>query len=158
MDCNYYLGIGIGGFAHDCAAALFRNGELLATAPEERFTRLKHQGRISWQAIQFCLDWAGIDANDVSVICHSFKRRKMVRYASSKLLGSIRYPRSLLKEASTADKAAQLYWLSLMIFKSETGLHQLRRNSLGVDTILFITMMPMQQLSSSPLLIGMRLY
>jgi len=125
MDCKYYLGIG--GFAHDCAAALFRNGELLAAAPEERFTRLKHQGGIPWQAIQFCLDWAGIDANDVSVICHSFKRHKMVRYASSKLLGSIRYPRTLLNGASTADKAAQLYWLSLMILKSEIGLHQLRR-------------------------------
>jgi carbamoyltransferase len=125
MGCKYYLGIG--GFAHDCAVALFRNGELIAAAPEERFTRLKHQGGIPWQAIRFCLNWAGIDADDVSVICHGFKRHKMVRYASSKVWGSIRYPQILLRGASTANKAAQFYWLSRAIMQSEMGLRQLQR-------------------------------
>ena len=91
MNSKYYLGIG--GFAHDCAAAIFRNDELLAAAPEERFTRVKHQGGIPWNAIQFCLDWAGIEPNDVSVVCHSFWRGKMLRYASSKLWGSLVVPR-----------------------------------------------------------------
>lgn len=124
MSCKYYLGIG--GFAHDSAAALFRNGELLAAAPEERFTRVRHQGDIPWKAIQFCLDWAGIEPSDVSVICHGFKRHKMLRYGSSKLLGSIRYPQILFKNSNITEKAAQVYSLSLWAMKSEIGLRELR--------------------------------
>jgi carbamoyltransferase len=125
MTAKYYLGIG--GFAHDCAAAIFKNGELLAAAPEERFTRVKHEGGIPWRAIEFCLDWAGIEPNDVSVVCHSFWRHKMLRFASSKVLGSIQYPHILWQGANLSEKAIRSYWLGLTALKSEIGLRQLQR-------------------------------
>jgi carbamoyltransferase len=124
MSSKYYLGIG--GFAHDCAAAIFKNGELLAAAPEERFTRVKHQGGIPWNAIQFCLDWAGIEPNDVSVVCHSFWRGKMLRYASSKLRGSLSRPEILFRKTSLIEKARRVGGLGMMTVQSELGLHQLK--------------------------------
>src|SRR5687767_13379952 len=113
MSDKYYLGIG--GFAHDCAAALFKNGELIAAAPEERFTRVKHQGGIPWNAIQFCLEWAGIEPNEVTVVCHSFRRHKMMQYASRKIIGSIQYPQIVLKGSDAVDKLKDCYRLALSV-------------------------------------------
>jgi predicted NodU family carbamoyl transferase len=56
-------------------AALFRKGDLLAAAPEERFTRVKHQGGIPWNAIQFCLDSAGIEPEDVAGVSFVLARQ-----------------------------------------------------------------------------------
>lgn len=59
----------IGSVSHDQAAALFRGGELLAAAGEERFTRNKHAiGQFPSNAIQFCLDHADISLDDVSYL------------------------------------------------------------------------------------------
>lgn len=125
MAGNYYLGVG--GFAHDCAAALFRDGELLAAAPEERFTRVKHQGGIPWNAIRFCLDWAGIEPGDVTAVGHAFTRPHMWKYASSKVVGSLQAPRQLLRGSHASAKAAYLYQLALLVLKNEAGLRELKR-------------------------------
>ncbi len=47
--------LGISAFYHDSAAALVRDGELLAAAQEERFTRRKHDDRFPINAIRYCL-------------------------------------------------------------------------------------------------------
>ena len=122
---KYYLGVG--GFGHDCAAALFRNGELIAAAPEERFTRVKHQGGIPWNAIRFCLERAGIEPEDVSVVCHSFSRKNIPQYVGSKLVGSVKSPSHFLKQMSTMDKVQQLYRLAILVGQNEAGLRQLRK-------------------------------
>ncbi len=54
--------LGISAFYHDSAAALVRDGEVLAAAQEERFTRVKHDQRFPTHAVEFCLREAGIDA------------------------------------------------------------------------------------------------
>ncbi len=54
--------LGISAFYHDSAAALLRNGEILAAAQEERFTRKKHDHRFPSHAVEYCLREAGIDA------------------------------------------------------------------------------------------------
>jgi len=51
---------------HESSAALVKNGELVAAAEEERFTRLKHDHRFPEQAIAYCLREAGITIRDVS--------------------------------------------------------------------------------------------
>jgi len=51
---------------HESSAALVKNGELIAAAEEERFTRLKHDSRFPEQAIAYCLREAGITIRDVS--------------------------------------------------------------------------------------------
>jgi carbamoyltransferase len=60
---------------HDSAAALFVDGELIAAAAEERFSRKKHSGDFPVGAISYCLAEARISLSDVDEIVHSFDYR-----------------------------------------------------------------------------------
>ena len=57
--------LGISCFYHDSAAALLCDGELIAAASEERFTRTKHDPDFPVNAIRFCLGVAGITMDEV---------------------------------------------------------------------------------------------
>lgn len=57
--------LGISAFYHDSAACLLKDGEIVAAAQEERFTRKKHDAGFPTHAIQYCLREAGIAAKDI---------------------------------------------------------------------------------------------
>jgi len=57
--------LGISAFYHDSAACLLKDGEIVAAAQEERFTRKKHDAGFPSHAIQYCLKEAGIVAKDI---------------------------------------------------------------------------------------------
>ncbi len=57
---------------HDSAAALVIDGVPVAAAAEERFNREKHSARFPRNAIQYCLNEAGLRLEDVDEIAHSF--------------------------------------------------------------------------------------
>ena len=52
----------------DSAAAIIKDGEIIAAAEEERFSRKKHQSGFPFRAVQYCLDEAGITIADVEHI------------------------------------------------------------------------------------------
>ena len=60
--------LGISAFYHDSAAALLRDGHLIAAAQEERFTRKKHDSGFPSNAIAYCLETAGISIEEVDHI------------------------------------------------------------------------------------------
>ena len=60
--------LGISAFYHDSAAALVRDGEIIAAAQEERFTRKKHDPRFPDHAINYCLEEAFVDAADLDAV------------------------------------------------------------------------------------------
>ena len=60
--------LGISAFYHDSAAALLRDGEIVAAAQEERFTRKKHDAAFPARAVEFCLQTAGIAAKDLDFV------------------------------------------------------------------------------------------
>lgn len=60
--------LGVSGLFHDSAAAIVEDGMLVAAAEEERFSRYKHDHRLPFHAIEFCLNFAGIDIADVEQI------------------------------------------------------------------------------------------
>jgi len=60
--------LGISCYYHDAAAALLRDGQLIAAAEEERFTRIKHDFQFPSQAINFCLETAGIKGADLDYV------------------------------------------------------------------------------------------
>jgi carbamoyltransferase len=60
--------IGISAFYHDSAACLLKNGEIIAAAQEERFTRIKHDHAFPLNAINYCLSYAKIDIAEVEHI------------------------------------------------------------------------------------------
>jgi carbamoyltransferase len=72
--------LGISCFYHDAAAALLKDGMLIAAAEEERFTRIKHDYDFPENAINFCLDYAGISGKDLDYVVfyekpfHKFER------------------------------------------------------------------------------------
>src|SRR5436309_5663486 len=60
--------LGISAFYHDSAAALVVDGNIVAAAQEERFTRVKHDPRFPRHAVAYCLEEAGITADRLDFI------------------------------------------------------------------------------------------
>ncbi|GJL78543.1 MAG: carbamoyltransferase [Nitrospinaceae bacterium] len=60
--------LGISAFYHDSAACLVRDGEIIAAAQEERFTRKRHDADFPKQAVEFCLQEAGIKTSDLDYV------------------------------------------------------------------------------------------
>lgn len=60
--------LGISGYYHDSAAALVIEGDIIAAAQEERFSRKKHDARFPQSAISYCLQEANISLNELDQI------------------------------------------------------------------------------------------
>src|SRR5688572_24225272 len=60
--------LGISAYYHDSAAALVLNGEIVAAAQEERFTRIKHDHNFPKNAVEYCLREADIRPEDLSYV------------------------------------------------------------------------------------------
>jgi len=60
--------LGISAFYHDSAAALVKDGEIVAAAQEERFTRKKHDSSFPEQSVRYCLDAAGASLSNVDQV------------------------------------------------------------------------------------------
>jgi carbamoyltransferase len=60
--------LGISAFYHDSAAALVIDGQIVAAAQEERFTRKKHDFEFPTNAIEFCLKQAGLEAGHLDYV------------------------------------------------------------------------------------------
>ncbi|MEG4106770.1 carbamoyltransferase [Microcoleus sp. S13_C5] len=60
--------LGISAYYHDSAAALIRDGEIIAAAQEERFSRKKHDARFPKNAIAYCLKEGNIDLRELDHI------------------------------------------------------------------------------------------
>src|SRR6476620_1349589 len=56
----------------DSAAALLVDGELVAAAEEERFTRRKHTGQFPAGAVEYCLREANLAPGDLHIVAHGF--------------------------------------------------------------------------------------
>ena len=61
--------LGISAFYHDSAAAIVKDGEIVAAAQEERFTRKRHDQAFPKNAIEYCVKEAGIRTEDLSYVC-----------------------------------------------------------------------------------------
>src|SRR4030043_1529134 len=70
--------LGISAFYHDSAAALVRDGEIIATAQEERFTRKKHDSRFPTNAVDYCLDAGGLTAEQLDYVV--FYEKPLVQF------------------------------------------------------------------------------
>ena len=60
--------LGISAFYHDSAACIIKNGEIIAAAQEERFTRIKHDSQYPYNAIQFVLNFSNLKLSEVDHI------------------------------------------------------------------------------------------
>jgi len=60
--------LGISAFYHDSAACLVRDGDIVAAAQEERFTRKKHDFSFPKNAIRYCLEEGGVEGRDLDYV------------------------------------------------------------------------------------------
>ncbi len=60
--------LGISAYYHDSAACLLRDGEIVAAAQEERFTRIKGDANFPSRAVEFCLRHAGIGVDGLDAV------------------------------------------------------------------------------------------
>src|SRR2546423_7504010 len=70
--------LGISAFYHDSAACLVVDGEIIAAAQEERFTRIKHDHNFPVQAARYCLKEAGITAEQLDFV--SFYDKPLLKF------------------------------------------------------------------------------
>jgi carbamoyltransferase len=60
--------LGISAFYHDSAATLVRDGDIIAAAQEERFTRKKHDNRFPLNSLNYCLEAGDITAEQLDYV------------------------------------------------------------------------------------------
>ncbi|MGD2245810.1 MAG: carbamoyltransferase [Candidatus Aminicenantes bacterium] len=119
--------LGISCFYHDAAAALIKDGKLIAAAEEERFTRVKHDFDFPENAINFCLDNGGISGKDLDYVVfyekpfHKFERIlmttlqnfpkswKVFREAMLTWLGDKLWVKSIIKNKTGVDDSKILF-------------------------------------------------
>ena len=62
--------LGISAFYHDSSACLVKDGEIIAAAQEERFSRVKQDSSFPSNAINYCLKEAGITSSDLDLVAY----------------------------------------------------------------------------------------
>jgi carbamoyltransferase len=81
--------LGISAYYHDSAAAIIKDGEIIAAAQEERFSRKKHDAGFPAQAVTYCLKEAGVGIDDLEAVVFydkpllKFERLLETYYANS---------------------------------------------------------------------------
>jgi carbamoyltransferase len=119
--------LGVSCYFHDAAAALLRDGHLVAAAEEERFSRKKHDFDFPEKAIEFCLHTAGVQAADLDYLV--FFEKPFLKFERLLLTSMQTFPRSL-----KVFREAMLTWLGDKIW-----IRHLIQNKLGLpgEKILF---------------------
>ncbi len=85
--------LGVSAFYHDSSASLLRNGEVIAAAQEERFTRKKHDLGFPKNAIDYCLKEGGIEINDLH--CIAFYEKPYLKFERLLFQFIETFPRSI---------------------------------------------------------------
>ena len=118
--------LGISAFYHDSAACLVRDGEIVAAAQEERFTRIKHDPDFPANAVRYCLQEGGIEAKDLH--CVGFYDKPLLTFE-----------RLLETHMGTAPLGIRLYLKSMVVWlKKKLWIPQLIQEELGCDVpVLF---------------------
>jgi carbamoyltransferase len=114
--------LGVSAYYHDAAAALLRDGEIVAAAQEERFTRKKHDASFPRHAIEYCLEEGRIGLGDIdSVVFYDKPLVKFERLLETYL--------SYAPKGFRSFAAAMPIWLKEKLFLKRT----LRRELSDVD-------------------------
>jgi carbamoyltransferase len=119
--------LGVSCFYHDSAACILRDGEILAAAQEERFTRKKHDPRFPQNAIQYCLQGAKITPDQLDYVVFYDKP-------------FLTFERLLLSYLTVAPKGLRS-WLEAMPLwlGKKLHMHKVFKNEIGYDGDVLFT-------------------
>lgn len=85
--------LGLSCYYHDSAAAIIKDGEIVAAAQEERFTRLKHDNNFPYKSIEYCLNTLGIAINEVDYIV--FYEKPIIKFGRIMEQHVAHFPKSI---------------------------------------------------------------
>ena len=118
--------LGLSGYYHDSAAALLRDGVIVAAAQEERFSRRKHDARFPLNALRYCLDEAGISLSQVDHV--AFYDKPFLKF--ERLLETYL---AFAPRGFTSFRMAMPLWLREKLFQKDLLAKELKRLEPGVD-------------------------
>jgi len=118
--------LGISAYYHDSAAALLRDGHVLAAAQEERFTRKKHDSEFPHHAIGACLESTGTRASEIDVV--AFYDKPFLKF--ERLLET--YLAFAPKGFASFRKALPI-WVKDKLFQRTAILKELKKLDPGID-------------------------
>jgi carbamoyltransferase len=113
--------LGLSAYYHDSAACLLVDGQLVAAAQEERFSRKKHDERFPMQAVDYCLKQAGIGRGDIDYV--GFYEKPLAKF-----------DRLLESYIASAPRGLRSYLMAMPIWLGQKlWMHDEIRAELGID-------------------------
>jgi len=120
------IAVGISAFYHDSAAAIVRDGEIVAAAQEERFTRKKHDANFPVQALRYCVSEAGVALSDVDFV--TFYEKPFLKF--ERLLETYL---AFAPKGFGSFRMAMPLWLKEKLFQKSLLIDLLRAEAPDVD-------------------------
>src|SRR3989344_5366890 len=112
--------LGLSCFYHDSAAALIRNGKVIAAAQEERFTRIKHDERFPHHAVDFCLRFGKISASQLDAV--AFYEKPFLKFERILLTALDNFPRGVFSFVPAMKIwLTQKLWIKQLIYEALAG-------------------------------------
>jgi carbamoyltransferase len=110
--------IGISAYFHDSSAALVVDGEVVAAAQEERFSRIKHDSGLPVQAVRFCLDYGGLSIDEIDHIV--FYEKPLQRFERLLVTHLAEFPKGSAQFVNSMGR-----WLSRRLWMKNEWMRQL---------------------------------
>jgi carbamoyltransferase len=122
--------LGISAFYHDSAAAIVVDGEIIAAAQEERFSRKKHDASFPTQALEYVLEESGISPESVSAV--AFYEKPFLKF--ERLLETYH---TFAPGGFSSFLSAMPVWIKDKLFMKRQILKELETVGLRAPTVLF---------------------
>jgi carbamoyltransferase len=120
------IALGISAFYHDSAAAIVRDGEIVAAAQEERFTRKKHDANFPVNALRFCVQQAGVAWSDIDFV--TFYEKPFLKF--ERLLETYL---AFAPKGFGSFRMAMPLWLKEKLFQKSLLIELLRAEAPDID-------------------------
>jgi carbamoyltransferase len=120
------IAVGISAFYHDSAAAIVRDGEIVAAAQEERFTRKKHDANFPVHALRYCVSEAGVALSDIDFV--TFYEKPFLKF--ERLLETYL---AFAPKGFGSFRMAMPLWLKEKLFQKSLLIDLLRAEAPDVD-------------------------
>lgn len=120
--------LGISCYYHDAAACILKDGELIAAAAEERFSRKKHDSSFPHHAIDFCLEMANISTEEIDYAV--FYEKPLLKFERILITSMSTYPRSL-----TFFRESMITWFNEKLWVKS---HLLEKLQIPSQKLLFV--------------------
>jgi carbamoyltransferase len=122
--------LGISAYYHDSSAAIIVDGEIIAAAQEERFTRIKHDPSFPGNAVKYVLDESGVDINDVIAV--AFYEKPLIKF--ERLLETYH---AFAPKGMASFLSAIPVWINEKLFMKKMLRKELEKFSLANHRLLF---------------------